>query len=57
MTMNNHSIENLDDEVMGISKNSIEGVCIVENRIIILLNASMLKPEIFKIDFERENVL
>lgn len=57
MTMDKQSIESLDEEIVGISKNSIEGVCIVENRIIILLNASMLKSEIFKLNCERESVL
>lgn len=56
MRIDKQSIENLDDEIVGISKNSIEGVCIVEERIIILLNALKLKSEIFKLDVERESV-
>lgn len=57
MRIGEHPIQNLDNEIVGISKNSIEGVCIVGERIIILLNASKLKSEIFKFNFERENVL
>ena len=57
MRIDKQSIENLDDEIVGISKNSIEGVCIVEKRIIIVLNASKLKSEIFKLNIERESVL
>lgn len=51
------SIENLDDEIAGISKNSIEGVYLVEERIIIVLNASKLKSEILKFNLERDVVL
>jgi len=56
MMVNQESMQNLDDEIVGISKNSIESVCILDQRIIILLNASKLKSEIFKVNFEREFV-
>jgi purine-binding chemotaxis protein CheW len=51
------SIQSLDDEISGISKNSIEGVYLLEERIIMLLNASKLKSEILKLNFEKERVL
>ena len=57
MRTDKQSIQNLDDEIAGISKNSIEGVCIIEKRIIILLNSLKLKSEILKLNFERESVL
>lgn len=57
MRMEKQSIANLNNEIVGISKNAIEGVCLVEERIIILLNASNLKSEILKYDSERESVL
>lgn len=57
MRIDEQSIENLDDDIVGLSKNSIEGICIVEERIIIVLNASKLKSEIFKLNFEGESLL
>lgn len=44
----NLSIQNLGNEIVSISKNSIEGITIMDNRLIILLNAVKLKTEIFK---------
>ena len=55
MKISSDSIKNLDDEIAGISKNSIEGVCLIDKRIIILLNISKLITEIFKINLEKEN--
>ena len=57
MHVNKTSIENLEDEIVGISENSIEGICLVEDRIIILLNASKLKEEIFKVYIERKKAV
>jgi purine-binding chemotaxis protein CheW len=57
MKIDKESIKNLDTEIVGLSKNSIEGVYIVEERIIIVLNVSKLKSEIFKFNLERESVL
>jgi purine-binding chemotaxis protein CheW len=54
MRIENQSIQNMDDEIAGISKNSIEGICISDDRIIIVLNASKLKSEIFKYNLEGE---
>ncbi|WP_243425590.1 chemotaxis protein CheW [Clostridium paridis] len=54
--INGGDIQVLDSEIMGISKNSIEGINIIEQRIIIILNASNLKKEIFKYDLEKELV-
>lgn len=56
MSIDGHSIQKLDDEIVGISKNSIEGVCLVEEHIITVLNVSNLKSEIFKFNIERESV-
>lgn len=49
-------IQNLSSEMVGISKNSIQGISIIDQRIIILLNALKLKSEIFKYDLEKELV-
>lgn len=57
MRINDQSIQNLDNDIVGISKNSIEGICIVEKRIIIVLNASKLRSEIFKLNLAEESVL
>lgn len=57
MKIDKESIKSLDTEIVGLSKNSIEGVYIVEKRIIIVLNISKLKSEIFKFNLERESVL
>lgn len=45
---NQLTIQNLDNELVSISKNSIEGITIVDERLIILLNALELKSDIFK---------
>lgn len=42
------SIEQLGDEISSISKESIEGISLIGERIIIVLNALKLKSEIFK---------
>ena len=47
------SIQNLSSEIVGISKNSIQGISIIDQRIIIILNALNLKLEIFKYDVEK----
>lgn len=57
MRIDEQSIGNLDDEIVGLSKNSIKGVCMVAERIIIVLNALKLKSEIFKFNLESESVL
>lgn len=48
------SIQKLDSEIVSISKKSIQGISIIGQRIIILLNALNLKSEIFKYNFEKE---
>jgi purine-binding chemotaxis protein CheW len=50
MRANDLSIGHLDDGIVGLSQNTIEGVCLVEERIIIVLNASKLKSEILKLN-------
>jgi len=50
------SIQNLSDEIVDISKNSIEGITLIDQRIIIILNAIELKSEIFKYNFGKEIV-
>lgn len=47
-------IQDVDNELVGISKNSIEGITIVDDRLILLLNAKRLKTDIFKICSEKE---
>lgn len=46
--IDNLTIQNLDTELVSISKNSIDGITIMGERLIILLNALKLKSEIFK---------
>ncbi|MDT8716487.1 purine-binding chemotaxis protein CheW [Clostridium sp. 19966] len=48
------SIEHLPNEISSISGNSIEGVIINNQRIIIALNILKLKTEIFKYNLEKE---
>lgn len=50
------SIQNLSDEIVNISKNSIEGITLIDHRIIIILSALELKSEIFKYNIEKEMV-
>ena len=50
------SIQNLSDEIVNISKNSIDGITLIDHRIIIILNALELKSEIFKYNIEKELV-
>lgn len=42
------TIQNLGNEITRISKNSIKGVTIMDDRLIILLNVLELKKEVFK---------
>ncbi len=48
------SIQHLVNEMAGISQNSIDGITIVDERIIIILNVLKLKEEIFKYNLDRE---
>jgi len=50
------SIQKLNSEIVSISKNSIQGISIIGQRIIIILNALNLKSEIFKYNLEKELV-
>lgn len=50
-------IQNLGNEILNISKNSINGITIMGERLIILLNALQLKSEIFKYCSGKENQL
>ncbi|WP_026884058.1 chemotaxis protein CheW [Clostridium akagii] len=47
-------IQHLVNEMAGISQNSIEGITIIKERIIIILNVLKLKSEIFKYNLDRE---
>jgi len=48
------SIQKLSSEIVSISQNSIQGISIIDQRIIILLDVLNLKSEIFKYNFEKE---
>ncbi|MBU3183163.1 chemotaxis protein CheW [Clostridium psychrophilum] len=50
------SIQKLSSEIVSISENSIQGVSIIGQRIIIILNALNLKSEIFKYNLDKELV-
>ena len=56
LKIDEQAIQHLDDEICQISKNSIKGVSILDERIIMILDMSNLKSEIFKVDFEKELV-
>lgn len=47
------SIQRLDDEISSISKESIEGISLIGQRIIIVLNIIKLKSEIFNFNLEK----
>lgn len=51
---NNMVVQNLDNELVNISRQSIQGITIVEDRLIILINVLKLKSEIFKYCLEKE---
>lgn len=48
------TIQQLGDEISSISKESIEGVSLIGQRIIIILSTIKLKTEIFKYNLEKE---
>lgn len=48
MRVNDLVVQNPGNEIVNISKNSIQGITILGDRLIILLNALKLKSEIFK---------
>ena len=50
------SIQKLNSEIISISKNSRQGISVIGQRIIIILNALNLKSEIFKYNLEKELV-
>lgn len=50
-------IQSLNDEIAGISKNSIQGITLLGERIIMILDVEKLKSEIFKYNLEKESVL
>ena len=47
-------IKSVDTEIVKIAKNSFEGMVVIQERVIILLNALKLKSEIYKYDMEKE---
>lgn len=54
MRVDDETFENLSNEVVSMSKNSIDRVVIVEQRVIIVLNALKLRDEICKYNFGKE---
>jgi purine-binding chemotaxis protein CheW len=48
MRVEDLEVQNLGNEIVNISKNSIDGITIINDRLILLLNALRLKSEIFK---------
>lgn len=51
------TIHQINDEIVGISKNSIQGIALIDERIIMVLDALKLKAEIFINKFEKELAL
>lgn len=51
------SIQSLSDEIAGISKNSIQGITLLGERIIMILDMEKLRSEIFIYNMEKESVL
>lgn len=51
------SIQSISDEIAGISKNCMKGICLIDQRIIMILDAEEFKSEIFKNNFQKELAL
>jgi purine-binding chemotaxis protein CheW len=51
------TIQSISDEIAGISKNSIHGISLVDQRIIMILDAEKLKSEIFTNNLKKELAL
>lgn len=56
LSIDEQSIENLSDEIVGISKNSVQGISLIDQRIIMILDAVALKSDIFSNNLEKELV-
>jgi purine-binding chemotaxis protein CheW len=54
MNIDEQLIQNLCDEIAGIRKNCIEGISIIDKRVILILNALELKSEILKFNLDKE---
>lgn len=52
--IDDQTIHGISDEIAGISKNSIQGICLVDQRIIMILDAEKLKSEVFTYKFQKE---
>ncbi len=50
-------MDNFSDEIVTLNKNTIQGISIVGQRIIIVLNALNLKSEIFKYNLDEERAV
>lgn len=48
LMIKDESIENLYSEIAGIGKNCIQGICNMDNRLILLLDALKMKDEVFQ---------
>jgi len=48
ISISSQSVEQLCDEIAGISSNSISGICRIDKRLILVLDAGNLKKEIFQ---------
>lgn len=57
MRVEEESVQKLGNEVVGISRNSIDGIVIVNQRVIIVLNALKLRDEMCKYNFGKEKEL
>lgn len=51
------NIHPINDDIVGISKNSVQGIGLIDERIIMVLNALKLKMEIFNNNLEKELAL
>ena len=49
-----NELQHLNDEIVGISKNTIQGISLIGERIIMILDALKLKSEIFNNHLEKE---
>lgn len=57
LKIDQETIQSISDEITGISKNSIQGISLIGQRIIIILDAEKLKSEIFNNNFKKEMAL
>lgn len=52
-----NTIQSLGEDICGISRNNVQGISLIGQRIIMILDIKKLKSDIFKYNFEKENAI